>query len=119
MGLPSDPRPQLPTGPRTGVDVKGAGCFPLGETKLAALPDQPTGERPLIDRLWVIAKEPDKGRDELNCRLRRPYFPIVNRPGVHTEQECGLLLGDRQDETLTADMLPKGLSLEVVRLPNQ
>jgi hypothetical protein len=34
--------------------------------KQTALPDEPNGERPLIDRLRVIAEEADEGQDELD-----------------------------------------------------
>jgi hypothetical protein len=114
MGLPRDPCPKLPACPSAGIDGKAAGRLPLGEAKLTALGHETAGECPLIDRLRVIAEEPDEGRDELDYRLRLPCFPIENRPGVHPKV-CGcLFLGDEENETPTADMVAQGLWLEVV-----
>ena len=93
MCLQRDPCPLLPACPGAGVDGKGAGCFPLGKAKQPALGYEPTGERLLIDRLRVIAKEGNKGRDELNYRLCCPRFPIENRPGIHPESVCCFLIG--------------------------
>lgn len=107
MRLPRDPCPQLPAGPCAGVNIKGASCFTLGEPKLTALGDQPTGERPLIDRLRVIAEELDKCRDEANFGLPLPRLPVVNRLGVYRKAECRLLLGDGEHEPATADVLAK------------
>lgn len=85
MRLPRDPSPELPACPCAGVDGKGAGGLPLGEAKLTALGDQPTGKFPLIDVLRVIAQESDKGRDETNFGPRLPCLPVVNRP---SERYC-------------------------------
>jgi hypothetical protein len=117
--LPLDPLPLLPACPGGRINPNRSSRLPLRPAQLAALGYEPAGERPLIDRLRVIAEEPDEGRDELDYRLRRPRFPVVNCPGVDAKAERRLVLGDREHEPATADMLPKGLNLEVARLPNQ
>jgi hypothetical protein len=105
VGIPCDPCPEFPPGLGAGIDGKGSGRLPLGEAKHTALGYQSTGECPLIDRLRVIAEELDKGRDESNFGLPLPHLPVVNRPGTHAEERCRLLLGDREHEPATADVV--------------
>lgn len=99
MCPPRNPCPELP--PCHG---KGAGSLPLEEAKLTALGDEPAGECPFIDRLRVIAEEGDDGPDELDCRLCLQCLPIDNRPSVHPEPFCRLLLGEGEHASATADM---------------
>ena len=89
MHLCGDPAPPLPPRPCPGVDLEGTGSFPLGEAKLTALGDEPVL---LIDRLWVIAEEPDKGGDELDCRLRLSR-PSCEPSGYSLRAALPLLLG--------------------------
>lgn len=97
MRLPSDPSTKFPPGPGAGVDLEGAGSLPLGEAKLTALRYKPTGKRPPIDQLRVIAEELDKGRQKANFGLPLPRLLIVNCPSIHPEARCRLLLGDREN----------------------
>jgi hypothetical protein len=105
---PARSLPQLPRGSN-----------PLGEARLAALSHQLAGEHPRINLLRVIAKEPDKSRNELDDRLRLPSFPVVNCPGVHAKPTRCFFLGDREDEPAATYVLAQGPRLEVTRFPNQ
>lgn len=119
MLLPLDFGPSLPPGPGARVNPEGAGRLSLGESKLSPLGYQPTGKRLLIGRLRVIAEERDKGWDEPNFGLPLSRLPVVNRPRIHSEECCCLLLGDGEHEPATADMVAQGLRLEVPFLLNQ